>query len=100
LKKPLRSSFKIYVDASYGGKGPKSLTGVVITIEGPTVGRYSGRHGTIAQSITEAEYIVSAEGAKDAAWMRHLWQEMTNESPAEATILMLWTDNQAAEKLA
>jgi hypothetical protein len=32
--------------------------------------------------------------------MRQLWQEMTNESPAEAAISILWTDNQGAEKLA
>jgi hypothetical protein len=38
LKKPLRSSFEIYVNASYGGEGPKSQTGVVITMGGPTVG--------------------------------------------------------------
>jgi hypothetical protein len=100
LKKPLGNGFEIYVDASYGGEESKSQTGVVITMGGQTVGWYSRRQDIIAQSITEAEYVACAKGAKDAAWMRQLWQEMTNESPAEAAIPILWTDNQGAEKLA
>ena len=48
----------------------------------------------MAQSITEAEYVAIAEGAKDAEWCRQLLKEI-GLNPT----ITIYTDNEAALKL-
>ena len=66
----------IYADASYGGEGARSQTGVMITLGNQLVGWYSRRQDVVALSIPEAGYIAGCEGAKDASWPVQFLEEL------------------------
>jgi len=66
----------IYADASYGGEGSRSQTGVMITLGNQLIGLYTRRQEVVSLSITEAEYIADCEGAKDAAWIQQFLNEL------------------------
>ena len=85
---------RIYVDASYGGEGCRSQTGILMTLSDQAVSWSSRRQDVAAQSVTEAEYISCAEGAKDASWVRQLLGEL-----GVCVKPTLFTDNDAAQKL-
>jgi len=60
----------VYADASYGGEGSLSWTGLIITLGNQLIGWYNRRQDVVSLSITEAEYIADCEGAKDATWIQ------------------------------
>jgi hypothetical protein len=54
----------------------RRTTGVIAKMGGQTILWYTRRQDTTSHSISEAEYIAAAEGAKDASWLRQLLHEM------------------------
>nr|GFD35695.1 hypothetical protein [Tanacetum cinerariifolium] len=65
----------------------KSQTGYVFTLNGGTVVWKSSKQSTTAQHAAEAEYIVAAESAKEAVWIRKFVDELgvvpSNNYPIE-----------------
>jgi len=97
IKKPKEAklSLEIYADASYGGEGARSQTGILMTLGNQPVGWYSRRQNIVALSITDAKYIADCEGAKDAAWEEQFLRELHRS--LEPTILK--TDSKGAYNL-
>jgi len=94
LKKADNLEIRIYVDASYGGEESRSQSGVMMTLGNQLIGWYSRRQEIASLSITEAEYIVDCEGAKDAAWMQQFLVEL-----GITTRPTLYTDSEGAYNL-
>src|SRR5258706_15241213 len=69
VSKEKEEKIEVYADASYGGEGARSQTGVMVMMNNQPIIWYSRRQDTVSLSITEAEYIAACEGAKDAAWI-------------------------------
>lgn len=67
-----------YVDADWGGDldTRRSTTGYVFKVYGGLVGWKSKRQPTVALSTTEAEYMASADAAKQAIWLRLLLEDI------------------------
>ena len=84
-----------YADASYGGEKARSQSGSLVTLNKQAVIWTSRRQDTIAQSITEAEYIAYSETAKDLRWITQFLEEVLG--PISAPIL--YGDNEAAIKM-
>nr|GFD48018.1 retrovirus-related Pol polyprotein from transposon TNT 1-94 [Tanacetum cinerariifolium] len=65
----------------------KSQTGYVFTLNGGAVVWKSSKKSTTAQHAVEAEYIVAAEAAKEAVWIRKFVDELrvvsSNNYPIE-----------------
>jgi len=97
IKKPTKGklSLEIFADASYGGMGARSQTGVLMTFGGQPVEWYSRRQDIVALSITEVEYIADCKGAKDASWGQQFLQELSVSSE----IPILKTDSEGAYNL-
>lgn len=94
VDKEEKEKINVYADASYGGEGARSQTGVIVLMNNQPIIWYSRRQDTVSLSITEAEYIAACEGAKDAAWIQQLLRELNvTVTPT------LYTDNEAADKL-
>ena len=89
-----KAQIEVYADASYGGEGARSQTGVITFLEKTPVLWYTRRQDTVSLSITEAEYIAVSEGAKDAAWLRQWLSEFEIK-----VIPVICTDNEAADRL-
>jgi hypothetical protein len=93
LSKPKDLEIEIVVDASWPGEQAKGTTGVTAKMGGQTILWYTQRQDTTSLSISEAEYIAAAEGAKDASWLRQLLREMkirpTNQAIPLYTEVML-----------
>ncbi|KAE8541722.1 hypothetical protein D1P53_001894 [Cryptococcus gattii VGV] len=67
-----------YVDADWGGdlNTRRSTTGYVFKVYGGVVAWKSKRQPTVALSTTEAEYMASADAAKQAIWLRLLFEDI------------------------
>ncbi|XP_070036426.1 secreted RxLR effector protein 161-like [Nicotiana tomentosiformis] len=67
-----------YTDASFSSDrdGRKSISGYVFTLNGSTVSWKSSKQATIADSVSEAEYIAASEAAKEAVWMKKFLTEL------------------------
>ncbi|KAE8541144.1 hypothetical protein D1P53_002499 [Cryptococcus gattii VGV] len=67
-----------YVDADWGGDldTRRSTTGYVFKVYGGVVAWKSKRQPTVALSTTEAEYMASADAAKQAIWLRVLLEDI------------------------
>ena len=92
LEKP---AIKAYADASYGGEQSRSQSGNLTLLDGKIIMWSTRRQDTIAQSITEAEYIACSESSKDIRWLQQFLAEILKEQiPAK-----LYSDNEAALKL-
>ena len=50
----------------------KSISGVVITVNGGPVSWTSRKQGSVASSTTDAEYIAAHEGARELVWTRRI----------------------------
>ena len=63
-----------YVDADYAGDlvTRRSTTGYVFMVNGDCTSWRSKRQPTVAKSTTEAEYMASADSAKEAVWVKRL----------------------------
>jgi hypothetical protein len=67
-----------YTDASFqtDKDDSKSQSGFVFTLNGGAVSWKSSKQDTMADSITEAEYIVASEAAKEGVWMKNFLIEL------------------------
>nr|GFD04801.1 putative retrotransposon protein [Tanacetum cinerariifolium] len=70
--------FLVYCDAGFetDRDDTKSQTGYVFTLNGGAVVWKSSKQSTTAQHAAEAEYIVAAETAKEAVWIRKFVDEL------------------------
>ena len=64
---------------------------------GGAVSWSSKQQSTVASSLTHAEYIAAAEGAKELVWLRHFLSELHKGTPGPTR---LYIDNRATDLLA
>ena len=88
-------NIKGYADASYGGEKARSQSGSLVTLNKQAVIWTSRRQDTVAQSITEAEYIAYSETAKDLRWITQFLEEVS----VPISVPILYGDNEAAIKM-
>jgi hypothetical protein len=69
---------KGYTDASFVTDldDSKSQSGYVFTLNGGAFSCKSFKQGTVAESITEAEYIVTSEAPKECVWIKKFMIEL------------------------
>ena len=84
-----------YADASYGGEKAISQSGSLVTLNKQAIIWNSRRQDTVAQSITEAEYIAYSVTAKDLRWITQFLEEVSVPISAPT----LYGDNEAAVKM-
>lgn len=67
-----------YVDADWGGDMDtrRSTTGYIFKVYGGTIAWKPKRQPTVALSTIEAEYMASADAAKQAVWLRLLLEDI------------------------
>jgi len=75
----------------------KSVSGSVFMLAGGPVSWSSKSQTCVAQSSTEAEYVASAEAAKELIWLWYLLQDL-HHPPSQPTPLFM--DNRGASLLA
>jgi hypothetical protein len=85
---------KGYSDASFqtDADDSKSQSGFVFCLNGGAVRWKSFKQDTVADSMTEAEYIAASEAAKEAIWIRNFVSELGVVSSASSPI-DLYCDN-------
>jgi hypothetical protein len=83
-----------YADANWGGDMDtrRSTTGYVFNVYGGVVAWKSRRQPTVALSTTEAEYMASADPAKQATWLRLLLNDLQLGPPTDMPI-PIYNDN-------
>lgn len=86
-----------YCDADYAGDMDtrRSTTGYVYILNGGAVSWSSKLQPTVAASTTEAEYMAAAHAAKEALWLRKLF----NDFNYNIGTLEIFCDNQTAIRL-
>lgn len=84
-----------FTDANYAmdREDRKSVTGIVVKLNGDVVSWSSKKQKSPATSTTEAEYIAMSGGTKEVLWMRHLLKEIGLKVEHQSTI---HCDNQGA----
>lgn len=87
-----------YSDSDWGSNklDRKSYTGFVFKLAGGAISWKSFKQKSTALSTTEAEYMAMSEAAKEAIYLKNLYEELNEELDA----LILYVDNQSAQKLA
>lgn len=87
-----------YCDADYAGDldNRKSTSGYVFVLATGPVAWQSRLQKIQAMSTCEAEYIATADAAKEALWLRQLLLDL---GPRSVGATKLWCDNQGAIKL-
>ncbi|KAL0328090.1 UNVERIFIED_CONTAM: Retrovirus-related Pol polyprotein from transposon TNT 1-94 [Sesamum calycinum] len=73
----------------------KSQSGFVFKFNGSVVAWKSSKQDTTPDSITEAEYILASEAAKEAIWMKNYIQEL-GVVPNIAEPVVIFCDNNGA----
>ena len=73
----------------------KSVSGYVFTLNGGAVSWKSSKQQTVADSVTEAEYIAASEAAKEAVWMKKFITEL-GVVPSITGPVPLFCDNTGA----
>ena len=69
--------FHGYADAAFANQDDcKSTSGYVFIAAGEAITWRSKKQTTVALSSTEAEYIALAEAAREASWLRNLYDEL------------------------
>ena len=68
LKKSRDLSLKIYTDVAYGGEGLRGQTRALMCLGDQLVRWYSRCQDVVTLSVTEVEYIMDCEEAKDTSW--------------------------------
>ncbi|KAK4390296.1 Retrovirus-related Pol polyprotein from transposon TNT 1-94 [Sesamum angolense] len=71
------------------------LSGFVFKLNGGVVAWKSSKQDTIANSTTEAEYIVASDADKEAGWMKNYIQEL-GVVPSIAEPVVIFCDNNGA----
>lgn len=86
-----------YTDASFQTHKDdfRSQSGYIFTLNRGAVSWKSSKQSTVADSTTEAEYIVAAEAAKEAVWIRNFISELGVVPNADSAI-SLYCDNDGA----
>jgi hypothetical protein len=86
-----------YTDASFqtDQDDSKLHSGYVFTINGGAVRWKSSKQETVADSITEVEYIATSEAAKEGVWIRKFLSEL-GVFPSVSRPLDLYCDNNGA----
>jgi hypothetical protein len=77
-------AFLGYADAAFANNEDyKSTSGYVFIAQGGAITWRSKKQTTIALSSTEAEYVAISEAAREACWLRNLYDELgfTQEDP-------------------
>ena len=94
-----RTALEGWVDADWAGchETRRSTTGYVFKLNNSPIVWCSRRQQTVASSTVEAEYIATAEAAREAVWLRNLLKELDFKM-SRPTILHV--DNQGAMRLA
>ncbi|GBE80154.1 hypothetical protein SCP_0213570 [Sparassis crispa] len=94
-----QSIFVGYSDTDYVNdiRDRKSISGYLFKLGNGTITWSSKKQTTVASSTTEAEYMASAEAAKEVVWLRTLFKEIGFEQQ-DPTIL--FEDNTAAISIA
>jgi len=95
---------KGFSDSDWAGDkdDSKSTSGYLLTLSGAAICWKSRKQNLIALSSTKAEYITLTEAAKEASWLRELYQEICsrikiNKSSLQGSIpIPIYADNQAA----
>jgi hypothetical protein len=77
-----RKGLIIYVDSNFATDLDKrrSLTGYVFIIGGCVVSWRACLQPTVAQSITEVEYIALCDACKEAVWLKGLYAELSGDT--------------------
>ena len=74
---PKHQNLHGYADAAYGNaERNKSITGYVFLVADSAITWCSKKQIAIALSSTEAEYVVLSESAREACWLRSLYNEL------------------------
>lgn len=86
-----------FVDADWAGDmvDRRSYTGFCFKFSGSVVSWESRKQGSVALSSTEAEYVALSEAAREAIYLRNLFDEFIGN----AMCITLFNDNQSAQKL-
>jgi hypothetical protein len=89
----------IYTDSDWAGDKTdcKSTGGMVTKMNGCAISWKSKKQSIVAQSSAEAEYIASAEGVREALWLRQLLTELSF-APSSGTLM--FGDNKTAISMA
>ena len=89
-----------FVDADWAGNAVdrRSYTGYSFNLGGAAISWEARKQRTVALSSTEAEYMALSDGAKEAIYLRHLLNGITQEVSREPVIIH--NDNQGSHKLA
>ena len=92
-------STDVYADADYADKGNsrRSVSGVAVTLGGTVVSHVSKTQRVVSLSISEAEYIATEDGVKEALFVRAVLPFNAPETSG-ASIKVL-EDNQGANAL-
>ena len=87
-----------YLDSDWAGSAVdrKSTSGYCFSMGLAVISWSSKKHGSIAQSTTEAEYIVASDACKEAVWLRKLIYDLFG-GKLDSTIIHY--DNQSCIKL-
>ena len=97
---------KGFCDSDWAGdkSDSKSTSGYLFKLSGAAICWKSRKQNLIALSSTEAEYIALTEAAKEASWLRELYQEICLRMNLNKTMLQgsipIYADNQAAIQMA
>ncbi|KAK8502801.1 hypothetical protein V6N12_073851 [Hibiscus sabdariffa] len=85
---------KGYTDASFqtDKDDSRSQSGFVFCLNGGAVSWKSSKQDTVADSTTEAEYIVASEAAKEAVWIKKFITEL-GVIPSIVDVVDLYCDN-------
>ena len=73
----------------------RSTTGYVFTMCGGAISWSSQRQSTVALSATEAEYMASTQGAREAVWLRRFLKEIGEKQES----VQIYSDNQSSMRL-
>ncbi|PKI48110.1 hypothetical protein CRG98_031472 [Punica granatum] len=73
----------------------KSISGYIFTCNGGVVSYKSSKQETTADSITDAEYIVASDAAKEVIWIRKFVTEL-GVDPSISSPVELYCDNTGA----
>ena len=86
-----------FSDSDYAGDSNdrKSTSGYVFTVAGAAVSWRAKKQKLVSLSTVEAEYIGYSEAAREAVWLKRVYDEIRGEVMAPKP-LMLFCDNQGA----
>lgn len=87
------TGLEVYSDADYAGctDTRKSRTGIVSFYNNKPISWFSKKQTSVALSTTEAEFMAASEAAKEAIWLKRLYEDMCGHEKSPQIL----TDNQS-----